>query len=191
MKAMHKQAKWKVYTFLIALITVGTVAFNVGTSFVSYPTQKHRSVSASINEISQQAMSDGDPAAVFESEQYKSLEATTENVYSTRMGIGSGVLAIILNIAVTVALYRYLRRHAITSRAVGATVFISLAVAVLSMAASFVYSNWFSPMEMNEMLALTLLAALPFAIAFSALFTFLIAKVAEWHYNRSHGFIED
>lgn len=191
MNVLHKQPKWKVYTILIAIIAVGMLVFNFGTAYLAYPTEKHRSVAASLNDLSQQAMADGNSLEVIESDEYKTLAATTENVYSTRMGIGSGVLSLIITVAITVAVYRYLRRHSVTPRPIGGTVLVSVVVSVVTAVASVLYGMWLSPIKTESPMFLALLAAVPFAVAISALFAFLIAKVAEWHYNRSHGFIED
>ena len=192
--APKRVAKWKIYTALIALITVGMIIFEAGTMYVSYPTPKHREVAQSITRLDQSAFGGGNanPEAVFESDEYKNLQSSTENTYSTRMGVGSGVLSVVLSIAVIVAVYRYLRRNIITRRPIGATIFINVLASILSTAVVFVVAKWFldSVVE-SPVILMSLVFALPFAIGFGILATFLVAKAAEWHYNRSHGFMEE
>jgi hypothetical protein len=193
-KAVKRQSKWKVYTALTLLIAAGTLAFDAGTMYASYPTEKHREVARKISALDTKAYSltsTQDPSVVLESDEYKTLQATTENVYSTRMGIGSGVLGVILGVAVVVAVYRYLRRNLITRKPVGATVLINTLAAVAVAVPSVLLTPLLTGMKIDTITALLLIAALPFALAFGMLLTFLVAKIAEWHYNRSHGFIED
>ena len=194
MKPLKQQSKWKVYTVLALLIAVGTFAFDAGTMYASYPTAKHREVARDISTLDNKAFSlagKQDPNVILESDEYKTLQATTENAYSTRMGIASGVLGVILGIAVVVAVYRYLRRNVITRKPVGATVLINTLAAVIVAVPTLYLTPWLTGVKIDMITGLLLLAALPFALAFGMLITFLVAKIAEWHYNRSHGFIED
>lgn len=186
------QPKWKIYTLLILLIAVGTTALDFGMMLASYPTAKHQDISRNIAKLDSKAFSDGqDMNKVFESDEYTSLKNSTENVYSTRMSIASGVLSVIIGVAIIAAVYRYLRRNNITRRSVGATVLISVLAAFISAVPGIYMSQWLAGDSLDPIAIMLLIAATPFALGFIALGSFLIAKIAEWHYNRSHGFIED
>lgn len=195
MKAQKaKVAKWKLYSGLIALIAVVTIGFTALTAFVAYPTAEHRKVGQDIAELSNKMYSANDPAAmdkIAKSDEYKDLMNSKENVYTTRMGIGSGVLSAIISVSIVVALYRYLRRNLITTKPVGATVLIdTIAVAIITIPTIFI-GEAITGIKTEPLVMVMLLVSLPFVVGFSALITYVIAKIAEWHYNRSHGFIEE
>lgn len=191
-KPLSKQPKWKIYLLLTLLIAVGTTAIDFGTMLASYPTEKHREVSRRMSELDNKAFGEGNNQdSILESDEYKTLQASNEFTYSLRMSMGSAALAIIIGIAIVVATYRYLRRNLITRKPVGATVLINTLAAVLIAVPSVYMTQWLTGATVDPLVVMLLLAAAPFAIAFGALLTFIIAKITEWHYNRSHGFIED
>lgn len=183
--------KWKFYALLVVVISIGWIGFTAGTMFAAYPTQAHRDVSQKLTEMTQKAVTDEKAFAKLQSsEEYKTLESSTENIYSTRMSIGAGVLNMIIGIAVIVGVYRYLRRHRITARAVRATVWINVAVMILTTLPTLYISQLLTGAKIDSLTTILLLAATPFAILFEALLTLLVAKIAEWHYNRAHGFTD-
>ncbi len=191
-KPLNKQPKWKIYLVLTLLIAVGTTAIDFGTMLASYPTEKHREVSRRISELDNKAFGSGDKQdSILESDEYKTLQASNELTYSLRMSMASAVVASVVGIAIVVATYRYLRRNLITRKPVGATVLINTLAAFLVAVPSVYMTQWLTDAAVDPLVILLLLAAAPFAIALGALLTFVIAKITEWHYNRSHGFIED
>ncbi len=184
--------KWKLYTGLIALITVGTLAFNVLTAYVSYPTAEHRRIGQELTTLDAKAFNpDNDYEKIVNSDHYKELVNSQEAIYTTRMTFGVGALSIVIGVAVVVALYRYLRRNRITSKPIRATVLIDTAATALIMIPTIYISELVTGIKNEPLTMILLLISLPFAVGFSALITFAIAKVTEWHYNRSHGFIEE
>jgi len=192
MKQPATRHKWLIYLILTTVISLGTITFDAGTMLASYPTEKHRDVARELNEMTKQAFSGGkDSSNVMESDAYKALEDSRENVYSTRMGIGSSLLSLIISTAIIVAVYRYFRRSRLTNRPIGATVGISAVTAVLTGAATLLYGAWLTPFNDSGSALLALLAMVPLVAGFGALYAFLVAKATEWHYNRSHGFMED
>lgn len=191
-KRKNIQPKWKIYLILTLLIAAGTTALDFGMMLVSYPTDKHREVSRSLARLDSEAFSAGqDMTKVLESDKYLSLKNSTENAYSTRMSIASGIVSVVIAVSITVAMYRYLRRHNITRRAVGATVLISVLATFISAIPGIYMTQWLTVDSLDPIVIIMMIAATPFAIGFVALASFLIAKAAEWHYNRSHGFMED
>lgn len=193
MKAKRKniQPKWKVYILLTVAIAVGTIALEAGMMLASYPTQQHREVASKITELDNKSFGSQNPDAILNSQEYKKNQDSIENVYSTRMGFGSGALSVIINIAIVVATYRYLRRNLVTRKPIGATVLIVTIASLLTAVPSFYLSSFLIGSNLSPVMLLLLAASIPFAIGFSVLATFLVAKATEWHYDRSHGFIED
>ena len=185
------QPKWKVYTLLTLLIIGVTLAFDSGTLLASYPTEKHREVSRSLSALNNKVFSSGDPEKILESKEFKALEATPENTYSTRMSLASAALSVIMGIGIVAATYRYLRGNRITSKPIAATVLINTAASFVLIVPSLYMTEWLAGATVEAELLMLMLLGAPFALAFGVLITFLIAKVTEWHYNRSHGFIED
>ena len=184
--------KWKIYIILITIITVGTLAFNVLTSYAIYPTAEHRRIGQELATLDEKAFNpDNDYSKIVNSEQYKELISSREAVYTTRMAIGVGVLSAIIGVAVIVALYRYLRRNHITSKPIGATVLIDTAATALIMVPSMFINELVTGIKNEPITMIMFLIAVPFAVGFSAIITFAIAKITEWYYNRSHGFIEE
>jgi len=187
-----KMTKWKIYATLVAIITAGTLAFTALTAYVTYPTAEHRRVGQELSKLDAKAYSlNEDYAKVAESKEYRELIESQESTYTIRMGIGSGILSMVLSVAVIVAVYRYLRRNRITNRPVRATVFIDMATTALTVLPTLYIGEAITGIKTDSMAMVMLLVSLPFVIGFSALITLLIAKIAEWHYNRSHGFIEE
>lgn len=186
-----KVAKWKLYSGLVALIAAVTFGFSVLTVFVSYPTAEHRRVGQEIAKIDDKALTSENFEKLINSDRYRELSRSTENNYTKRMSIGSGILSMIINVAIVVALYRYLRRHYITTKPVGVTVLIITIAGAIEMLPSIYASEFITGIKTEPFMMVALLIAAPFAIGFSALITFLIAKITEWHYNRSHGFVEE
>lgn len=190
-KQPKKMAGWKLYTLLILAISVGWIGFTAATMFAAYPTENHRETSRKLTAMTQKAAADEKAFTRLQnSEEYKALESSTENVYSTRMSIGAGVLNMVLSIAVIVGVYRYLRRNRVTAKPVKATVWVNVAVMILTTVPTLYISQLLTGIGIDSLTMILLLAATPFAIAFEALLTLLVAKIAEWHYSRAHGFTD-
>lgn len=186
-----KIAKWKLYSLLIAGISIGWIGFTVATVFAAYPTEGHRQTSHKLTEMTQKAASDEKAFTKLQnSQEYKDLESSTNNLYSTRMSIGAGVLNLVLSIAIVVAIYRYLRRNRITTKPVSVTVWINVAVLIITAVPTFYLSQLLSGASIDALTMILLLVAVPFAILFEALVVFLVAKIAEWYYSRAHGFVD-
>jgi len=186
-----KMAKWKVYSALIALVAAVSFGFTVLTTFVTYPTDAHRKVAQELSVLDKEAFSSNKYEKIMKSDKYKDLANSRENVYTIRMGIASGILSAIISVAIVVALYRYLRRYHITAKPVGATVLIDTVATAIVMLPAMYIGELLTGIKTDPLMMIMLLIGVPFAVAFSALITFVIAKITEWHYNRSHGFIEE
>jgi hypothetical protein len=185
-------AKWKLYTLLVAVIALGTLAFNSATAYVAYPTVEHRKVGQEIARLEAKSFSeDGNRDKIVNSQEYKDLTGSKENIYTTRMSIGSAVLSTIISVAIVVALYRYLRRNRITSKPVSVTVLLDTAAVALITIPSIYIGEWITGVRIESLTLVLVLVSIPFAIGLNALIAFAIAKVAEWHYNRSYGFTEE
>lgn len=164
---------------------------DTGMSLASYPTDSHRDVARSLSDLNNKAYSfDGevsDPSQVLESEEYRSLQATTEYVYSTRMSTASGFLLVAVNVAIVVAVYRYLRRNRVTTTPVAATVWINLLATLMLIAPSVYVSQIITGVEISRDLWIVTLVSAPFIIAFSVLLIYFVARLAQWQYNKRYG----
>ncbi len=190
-KRKNIQPKWKVYILLTLLITAVTLAFDFGTLVASYPTAEHREVSRQLSDLNNKVFTSDNPEAGIESEEYKAIEATPENTYSMRMSMASAALSVVMSVGIIVLTYRYLRSNMITRKPITATVVINTIVAFVLIVPSYYMSQWLAGTTVESELMMLMLIGAPFALAFSVLITYVIARIAEWHYNRSHGFIED
>jgi Kef-type K+ transport system membrane component KefB len=192
--AQNMTSKWKIYSGLVLLIAIGMLGYNVITVYVSYPTQKHREVARQITELDRRAYgspSDQNPEGILKSAEYQTLQKSSENQYSSRSGIASGILGLILYVGVVATTYRFLRKHLVTRKPVGATVLINMVAATIVAAPTLYITQWIMGTGIDPLMGLLLLAALPFTVVFSVIITFIVAKITEWHYSRSHGFGED
>ena len=182
-----KIAKWKLYAFLITLITVGTLVFNVLTAYVTYPSAEHRRIGQELATLDSKAFSpNSDYEKIVNSDKYKDLTRSREAIYTTRMAVGVAALSTIIGVAIVVALYRFLRRNHITTKPIRATVLIDTVATALIMISAILISEPITGIK-NEPITITmLLIAVPFAVGFSALITFMITKITERYYNRSH-----
>ena len=191
-ESAHKTKKWKIYIVLISLIAAITLGFSALTGYVSYPTTEHRKVGQELAKLDAKAFSlDGDFDKVVNSDRYKELTGSIEAIYTTRMAIGSAMLSAIISVAIVVAVYRYLRRNHITTRPIGATVFIDTTATALVMIPTIYIGELVTGIKNDPLTMILLIISLPFAVVFSAIISYIIARITEWHYNRSHGFIEE
>lgn len=181
-----KTAKWKIYFAAIGLIASVTLLFSIFTTYVTYPTDAHRKVAQELAKQDAKALSpNADYAKIIASKEYKELLATQENVYTTRMAIGSSILSTVISVAMVVALYRYLRRHEITENPIGVTVLLDAVAMALTMLPIIFIGEWITGIKTEALVMIGLLIAVPFAVGFNALITFIIAKITEWYYDRS------
>lgn len=184
--------KWKLYGTLIGAITAVTLLFSAFTTYVTYPTAEHRKVGQELAKFDAKLFSlDENYAEVTKSKEYKDLQTTQENVYTSRMGIGSSVLSAMISVAIVVALYRYLRRNNITPKPVSTTVLIDAAAMAIIMLPTIYIGELITGIKTEPLMMVMLLIATPFAVGFNALITFVIAKITEHFYNRSHGALEE
>ena len=185
------QPKWKVYGVIVAILFGVQAAASVLSVVASFPTEAHRSVNRQITDYSPEMFSSDDGMKMLVSKEYKALNDSPENTY-TQWALGLTTLAqFVLFIVMIFGAYRYLRKNRITSHAVRATVLLYLLATALVTVPTWLFNNWYTGTTVDELVLLVLLAGAPFMIGGSILVTFLVAKLAEWHYNRSHGFVED
>ena len=190
-RSKNIQPKWKVYLLATLLMFGVQGAVSVLSVVVSYPTAEHRSVSSKISNYSTEMMKADDGMKTYESQEYKDLNASPENVY-TNWALGLTTAAqFVLFVVVIFGLYRYLRKHRVSTHAVRVTVLLYMLSSLLATVPTWLFNTWYTGSVIDELVLFVLLAGAPFMIGFSVLVTFLVAKLAEWHYNRSHGFIAD
>src|SRR5690606_12631778 len=143
--------------------------FSAITSYTAYPTAEHRATAQKLAELNNKAMSSGNIEKVRESSEYKELVGSRENIYTTRMAMGSSALGAIISVAIVVALYRYLRRNEITERPIATTVIIDTIASTAIMLPSIFIGEFITGIKTEAMMMVLLLVSLPFAAGFSAL----------------------
>lgn len=183
--------KWKIYLAIVGVIVGIDLAVSVLSTVVSYPTADHRQTAQQLNDLNQRGMNGEDIFKITESKEYKSLSSSPNNVY-TNWALGlTFLLQAIIFVTVIFQVYRYLRKRLITEHPVGITVLLYSLALLVTMIPTYVFTEWFTGVKANEITMIVTLIAAPFTVLLSVLITFLVAKIAEWQYNRSHGFLAD
>lgn len=195
-KKSIEQSKRKVYTTLIVILSVLTLFLSAATVWIAHPTSQHRQTAQSITNLSEKAFASPDATAseqILNSKEYKDLIASPENTYTTNASIATTVALFIASAIATVFVYRYLRKIRITRDAVGVTVWLTVIVGLVTYYPGLYISGLVAgPSSIsNGAMFLISLAVLPFALVFSALLTYVVARITDNFYNRTHGFIED
>lgn len=188
-----KVSKWKVYLLLTLAVTVAFSAMSVVSTVVSYPTAAHRNTAAELSKLTNKAWDEDsdDGMKIFESKEYKQLESSQYTSYSNIMNAVTTVAQLIAGVVIIFAIYRYLRRNILTNSPVSATVGINVVGGMLLTFPVILFSEWYTGSITSDITWIMILIALPFALVIGGLITFLITKIAEWQYNRSHGFLAD
>ena len=184
------KATWKIYGVLILLVAAVSLSFTALTAFVMYPTSEHRQVGKELATLDSKSISSGNYKVLAKSDKYKELASSYENTYTTRMGIGSSILNAVISVSIVVALYRYLRRNQITPKPIRVTVLVDTAAMAIMIIPSMYIGQLITGIQTEPFLMVMLLISAPFAVAFNALIAFVIARFAEWHYNRSQDSVE-
>lgn len=195
-KKSQNPSKRNIYTLLIVILSVLTLAISAMTLWIAHPTSQHRQTAQSITRLSDKALTSSElktSDTIFNSKEYKDLADSPENKYTMNAGIATSIMALILSGVTTVFVYRYLRSVRVTKDPVSVTVWLSVVVGLITYFPGIYLSGFvtgFSSVGSGAQLIFSLIA-LPFAILISALFTYVVAKITDNIYNRSHGFIED
>lgn len=183
--------KLKTYGILTALFVVVGLGLTILTSVIAYPTQSHKQVGAALAEINNTAFRDGD-VNITTTPEYKRLNEHQNTVYSNWVGgIGTFVQLVVWVVMIVLA-YRHLRKYRLAKNPALAIGFIGAVTAVLTIIPSDLFIRAYAgiaPPFGYELPIVIITIVMTFL--FSLLVTWLVAKIVEWKYNRSHGFIED
>lgn len=183
--------KLKVFGMLVGFFLVVGLALSVITTVVAYPTDGHKRVATEFSEINNTAFRDG-KFDVVNSPEYKQLAEHPNTKYSdTVNGIGA-VVQLLIWVAMIVFAYRYLRKYRLVKHPVRTIAFaeaVGVALTVVPMDQFMTRYTGISMPFSADAFSLTIMLVSTTLI--SLFVTWLVAKIVEWQYNRSHGFIED
>lgn len=176
----------------VVAVTVGTLTLLNVVGFVTtpiaYPTEAHRDVAKELRLVEAKAFTSQNPEKLFNSDSYKELSSSPETQYSMIVSIGSGLVQLVLWIALIVTLYKYIRRSRVTKRPILLLASIEailtglVAIPLIAVEGLFVGASSL-PFEPIALIPLVIGATL---VGFGL--TALAAKLVELHYNRNHGF---
>lgn len=130
----HDKTHSKRSFYITAILSIATISIlsTAVTTFISYPTQKHRDIAAQQTEVIEK---NGGAFSLeaYETEEFKKLSSTAEAGYTaTAFPIGQWA-QFIGSIILVGLVYKYIRRHNIspTRRAIGATAAIFIGAAII------------------------------------------------------------
>ena len=195
-KKLYEPPKRKIYTLLIIALSIFTLTLTALTMFAIHPSAGHRQTAISLARLDEKATTAQDTRVadeIYNSKEYKDLINSPENKYIVNTGIVTFAVGLILTAMVTIIIYRYLRKIRITRDSVSVTVWLSVVSGLITYFPGLYISSLIAgPVSLVTGTQIVFsLIALPFAILFSAIFTYIVAKITDNFYNRSHGFIED
>jgi hypothetical protein len=181
----------KTFGALVGLFLVVGLGLSILTTAIAYPTASHKQVAKEFTQLNNTAFRNGD-LGISTSSDYKRLSTKAETKYSdTVNGVGT-VVQLLVWAAMVVYSYRYLRKYRLVKHPVRAIAFaegVGVGITILPMElflrgyAGIESTFSYEPFALAVMMISTILIS----IAMTA----IIAKIVEWQYNRSHGFIEE
>lgn len=184
-------AKTKIFGILAGIFLVTGLGSSILTTVIAYPTPDHRRVAAEFAEINNRFLSD--PSAdIVTSPEYQRLSDHPNIKYSDQVNNIGGVVSLLIWVATIIFGYRYIRKYRLVSHPIRTIVLAEAVAVVLTIIPTELfmrsYAGITSPFASD---AFSMTIMIISATLISALLTWIIAKVTEWQYNRSHGFIED
>lgn len=181
---VKKGNKWKVLIGLAAVLTILYAGFAVLTTLIVYPSEAHRESYRQMQEV---------PYTLTEGKSLQSsmekLDALSEKPaakYSERVGWIMNVASLILSIAAIGFVYNYLRKNHISTNAALSTSFVEATAATVATLAQIPMSMLYLRHSPSiAMAAVTLIVTFIFSLAFS----YLVARIFQWRYDRKHSFV--
>lgn len=190
MTEISKLKKLKVFGLLIALFLITSLGLSILVSALAYPTDSHRETAAKIADLSDAAFKSGDFDAMG-SPEFKALNEHPNTEYSNMVtGIGTAA-QLALWIATIVIAYRYIRKHRLLKNPVWIIAAAEAVAAVASVLPNELFLRAYA--GVSSVFAYEfpyVIFTLGMTFVMSMLLTAVVAKIADWQYNRTHGFVE-
>lgn len=181
---------FKAFGLLLGLFLALNIGLGMLTTAIAYPTQGHKEVGAKLATLTNEAFTSSN-FALTETAEYKTLNEHPDSQYSNLVnGIGTGV-QLLAWLALVVFAYRYVKKRNLIEYPVLTVVVAS----GLASALTIIPMEWFmrtyagieSIFTYTSPVMLVTAAA---SFVWGMLLTWLVVKIAEWFYNRKHGFVE-
>lgn len=181
MNTTKHPSKMKTYLAIIGItVAVMTTTSILGT-FISYPTQQHRITAQRLDELNRTMANDptGNTEAI-------KLANSSEATYSATASMISSFVQLVIYITLTGLIYNYIRRHNLsrTNRGVGMTTALLTLGAVGSIILTYYPLSLLTgvPLSLDAWLVVGLIGV----AIFNIIFTFIIALIFEYSYNKQH-----
>lgn len=185
------KTKLKTFGLLVGLFLFVGLGLSVLTTVIAYPTDGHKQVAAEFTEINNSVFRDGN-LEVVNSQEYKQLSEHPNTKYSDMVSNTGTAIQLLIWVAMIVFAYRYLRKYRLVKHPVRTIAFAEAVGVALTIVPMERFMNWYagvsSPFS-QDVFSITIMLISTTLI--SLFLTWLVAKIVEWQYNRSHGFIED
>lgn len=179
------KGKWAKLTVITAALFALNLAFAAGTMYIAHPTEEHRQTAREIIDMSMREDAYSKPL-YFETEEYRNLEASAENQYSSRVSFVVFLVGLAIEVVLLTVVYRYLRRYRVTKNAVTPTVLTSVTAGMLVSIAMAYVQPWFMGSLPTDPLLIG--GIVVFSVFISLPITYLIVRVIKWNYERQHSF---
>jgi hypothetical protein len=183
--------KVKVFGMLAGLFLAVTLLLSVLTTVIAYPTASHKQVAKEFTQLNNAAIQGGD-LTITNSPDYKRLSTRAETKYSDTVNGVATVVQFLCWVATVVYGYRYLRKYRLVNHPVRTIAFAEALAVGLTVVPIERFMKWYAGIESTFSSDPFILTIMIITTTLISLFvTWIFAKIAEWQYNRSHGFIEE
>lgn len=187
------KSKWLVWTALLGLFTMVSFGLYAVSGVSTYPTDKHRQVASEYADLSAKVWEQKDVAKALENPRLKELESSPEMAYSNIAGIGIGIVQFVIWVALVGFAFNYLRKNRIGKEQVRAIALIDATSTVLLMIPLLLLAPYFGYPKQTSLIPgvdpiASALITMPFVFLFSALITYIIARIFRWRYDRKYNF---
>lgn len=184
-------AKTKLFGILTGIFLAVSLGSSVLTTVIAYPTAGHKQVAAEFTEINNRIFTDPN-LNIVTSPEYQRLSDHPNTKYSDRVNLIGGIVSLLAWIATIVFGYRYIRKYRLVKHPVRTIVLAqALAVALTIIPTELIMRSLTGIVSPFASDALSMTVMIISATLISTLMAWVIAKITEWQFNRSHGFIED
>lgn len=184
-------AKTKLFGILTGIFLAVSLGSSVLTTVIAYPTAGHKQIAAEFTEINNRIFTDPN-LNIVTSPEYQRLSDHPNTKYSDRVNLIGGIVSLLAWIATIVFGYRYIRKYRLVKHPVRTIVLAqALAVALTIIPTELIMRSLTGIVSPFASDALSMTVMIISATLISTLMAWVIAKITEWQFNRSHGFIED
>lgn len=178
---------WRSFVNITVAITLMLLTLNIVTLIGSYPTQSHRNVAHSLQTLDEQAFAQQDFTTVTHSKEYTTLTATPEQHYSSIASAIFLVVTIVVNIAIVGGVYRYVRKHRVTTKPVQTTVILVTIGGLLPLIMTAYIGSMYLNMPLPQLGHVIFMLFI--GLVMTPLVVAVMTRIFQWFYDRKHSFI--